>query len=69
MFFFFSHQVFKTQCVWYPQYITSHLGTFQGLSGHVWLMAALKDSAALTSLDQRGASCLTAQGSKEVTIF
>lgn len=44
-------------------------GTFQGFSGHVWLMATLKDSAAPTSLDQRGVFCLAVQGSKGVTTF
>lgn len=40
------------------------LATFQGLSGHVWLVTTLQHSTALASLDWRGVSCLVALGSK-----
>lgn len=70
-FFFFSTPSLQNPVCMVPTHSTSQvtLGTFQGLNGHVWLMATLKDSAALTSFDQRGASYLTAQASKGVTIF
>lgn len=61
---FFFHTKSSKSSVYVPFTSQFTLGTFQGLSGHVWLVTALQDHTALASLGWRDVFCPGAQVSE-----
>ena len=58
---FFFHTKSSKSSVYVPFTSQFTPATFQGLSGHMWLVTALPDHAALASFGWRGVFCPGAQ--------